>query len=238
MSDKAIVGGGAPPGNDVRGEGMGASPLGACPLCEGARISPYARVSGRAYHRCGACDLVFLDPAHRIDPVAERARYETHENDPTDPRYRNFLDRLAAPLAERVAPGAEGLDYGSGPGPTLSVMLEERGLLMSIYDPFFAPEREALGRTYDLVTCSETAEHFFNPAAELRRLDALLRPGGWLGIMTGVLTDDVVFEDWWYARDPTHVCFYAPSTLRWIAEDRAWTLERPSLNVALFRKGG
>jgi len=177
-----------------------------------------------------------MDPADRVGADAERARYETHENDPADPRYRAFLDRLAVPLAERVPPGSEGLDYGSGPGPTLSLMLEERGFVMSIYDPFFQPERDVLARVYDFVTCSETAEHFFHPAEELARLDALLRPGGWLAVMTGVLTDDLIFADWWYVRDPTHVCFYTPWTLRWIAEHHGWSLERPSTNVALFRK--
>ena len=55
--------------------------------------------------------------------------------------------------------------------------------------------------------------------------------------MTGVRTDEVPFEDWWYVRDPTHVCFYAPETLEWIARRFGWSLERPSRDVALFRKG-
>jgi hypothetical protein len=46
----------------------------------------------------------------------------------------------------------------------------------------------------------------------------------------------VVFERWWYARDPTHVCFYTPTTLRWIATHHRWSLERPSTNVAIFLK--
>src|SRR6056297_3232426 len=97
-----------------------------CPLCRGG-VEPFAEAYGRAYHRCGTCGLVFLDPALRLESADEQARYETHQNDPDDPRYRTFLQRLAGPLTERVASGSHGLDYGSGPGPTLSVMLEERG---------------------------------------------------------------------------------------------------------------
>lgn len=207
-----------------------------CPLCSDDRIRPFARVGDDRYHRCPSCDLVFLDPELRPDRGVERARYETHENDPEDPRYRAFLDRLAGPLIDRLAPGAHGLDYGSGPGPALSVMLEERGFPTEIYDPFFAPDPAPLRRRYDFVTCSETAEHFHDPGGELARLDGLLRPGGWLGLMTGVLTDDIDFPTWWYARDPTHVAFYSPATLEWIAGHFGWTLERPSTNVALFRK--
>jgi len=198
--------------------------------------SPFARRGRAVYHRCPACDLVFLDRASRLPPDEERARYETHENDPADPRYRAFLDRLAAPLRARLNPGAEGLDYGCGPGPALAVMLEEHGFLMAVYDPFFAPDPKVLEQSYDFITCTETAEHFFEPGAEFRRLAGLVRPGGWIAVMTGVLTEEIDFDAWWYARDPTHVCFYTPETLRWIASHHGWSLERPTVNVALFRR--
>ena len=207
-----------------------------CPLCSSATRGRLATVDGIPYRRCGRCLLVFAEPDHRLEPEAERARYETHRNDPDDPGYRAFLDRLAGPLAERLEPGARGLDYGAGPGPTLSVMLEERGFPTRTYDPFFQPDPEPLEAVYDFVTCTETAEHFFEPGRTFEVLDGLLRPGGWLGIMTGVFTDDMDFASWWYVRDPTHVAFYAPETLRWIADRFRWTLERPSTNVALFRK--
>lgn len=195
-------------------------------------------MEGVSYRRCANCRLVFAEPAHRLGPQAERARYETHRNHPDDQGYRSFLERLAGPLTERLGAGDRGLDYGAGPGPTLSVMLEERGFPTRTYDPFFNPDRDALRAVYDFVTCTETAEHFFEPAREFRILDGLLRPGGWLGVMTGVLTDDTEFASWWYVRDPTHVSFYAPETLRWIAHRFGWTLERPSTNVALFHKPG
>ena len=55
-------------------------------------------------------------------------------------RYREFLSRLEhPPNVPKLPAAAEGLDFGSGPGPTLSVMLEEQGYRMSLYDPFFAP---------------------------------------------------------------------------------------------------
>lgn len=177
-----------------------------------------------------------MDPADRPDPATERARYDTHENDPGDPRYRAFLDRLREPLMPLLAPGAEGLDYGSGPGPALALMLEEAGFPMSLYDPFFAPDPAALGRTYDFITCTETVEHFFAPDQEFSRLDALLRPGGWLGIMTQMRDEAQSFESWWYVRDPTHVCFYHPTTIRWVAERYGWELTGPRPTVWLFRK--
>lgn len=207
-----------------------------CPLCGSGGTGPFAEVRARLYFRCGRCDLVFLDPARRLGPAAERARYETHENDPADPDYRAFLRRLADPLVSRLPPGARGLDYGSGPGPTLSRILSEAGYPTVDYDPFFAPRDEVLRRRYAFVTCSETAEHFFDPGGEFRRMDRILDPGGWVGLMTGVLYEDVDFETWWYVRDPTHVAFYSLAALEWIGRDRGWELHPVADTVVLFRK--
>lgn len=177
-----------------------------------------------------------MAPDQRPEPAAEREHYGTHENHPTDARYRAFLGRLSGPLLERLPAGAEGLDYGSGPGPTLSVMLAENGFRMTIYDRFFAPDPKVLHGSYDFITCTEVVEHFHFPADEFDRLNRLLRPGGWLGVMTEMLREGCVFEDWHYVRDPTHVCFYRPGTMEWIAARYGWTVETPHRNVALFRK--
>lgn len=207
-----------------------------CPLCASAAVGAFAELRGARYFQCGVCRLTFLAPEQRPDAEAELAHYATHENDAADPRYRAFLDRLASPLAERLAPGTEGLDLGSGPAPALAEMLRERGFRVRVYDPFFAPDAEALRRTYDFIACSETAEHFHAPAAEFARIDGMLRPGGWLGVMTEMLEDDARFAGWRYARDPTHVCFYRTETMRWIAEHFGWTLHTPARNITLFEK--
>ena len=207
-----------------------------CPLCAAGRVRDYARVGERRYFECEVCALVHLAPWQRLSREAERAYYGLHENEPSDPRYRAFLDRLATPLASRLAKGAEGLDYGAGPGPTLSGMLQERGFDVQVYDPLFAPHGGALERTYDFVACSETVEHFFSPRKEFARLDRLLRPEGWLGVMTGMRPEGQGFATWHYARDPTHVSFYSHRTMRWIAAAFGWALHFPGRNVALFCK--
>lgn len=178
-----------------------------------------------------------MHPSQRPDAAAERARYAEHNNRPDDPGYRAFLGKLAIPLAHRLAPGAQGLDYGSGPGPTLSGMLTEAGFPTRIWDPFFAPDPRVLEDRYDFITCTETAEHFYWPGEEFRRLDALLAPGGWLGLMTGIFHPDQDFATWWYVRDPTHVVFYSPETLEWIARHHGWALVVLGPTAVLFRKG-
>jgi hypothetical protein len=206
-----------------------------CPLCgyKGAAAVP---TPGRPdYHDCSECDLIFMHPAHLPDSDTESAHYLTHENDPQDPRYRAFLDRLFTPLRTKLAPGDEGLDYGSGPGPTLSVMLEEAGFPTATYDPYFAPDTRVLERSYDFVTCTETVEHFHRPSREFDRLAGMLKPGGWLGIMTEIFPADGDFASWWYRRDPTHVSFFRESTFAWLARRYGWEWERPGRTVVLFR---
>lgn len=193
-------------------------------------------VDGRDYWRCETCEARFLDPRQRPPQAEERACYLHHENDPDDPGYRRFLSKLADPLLDRLGPGLRGLDYGCGPGPALAAMLMEAGHDVALYDPFFHPDPAPLKGTYDFITCTETAEHFHSPAVEFDSFDRMLKPGGWLGLMTCFQTDDERFADWHYRRDPTHVVFYREKTLRKIAVERGWACEIPLKDVALMRK--
>lgn len=206
-----------------------------CPLCGG---TPRAFLSdgGRDYRRCGTCLLTFLPSAQHLDAAAERARYEQHNNSSSDPEYRGFLDRLLKPLSAALKPGARGLDYGCGPGPTASVMMRERGFPTVDYDPYFFDDGAALTKKYEFIICTEVLEHLRRPKDDLTRLDGLLSAGGVFGVMTGVLEDDAAFAGWWYRRDFTHIAFYRPETLAWIAGRFGWTLSRPSRDAALFRK--
>ena len=107
---------------------------------------------------------------------------------------------------------------------------------MTLYDPFFFADNAALQQSYDVITCTEVAEHFHRPKEEFDKLDQLLRPGGWLGIMTCFQTDDERFSSWHYRRDPTHVVFYREATLRYIAAERGWHCEIPAKDIAIMYK--
>ena len=128
------------------------------------------------------------------------------------------MSRLLLPLKERLEPGACGLDFGSGPGPTLSLMFEEIGYSMKIYDHFYANDGYVLQQKYDFITITETVEHLHNPKTELERLWSILKPGGFMGIMTKLLIDREAFANWHYKNDPTHVCFFSQQTFTWLAD--------------------
>ncbi len=188
-----------------------------CPLCGGLQPEPFHRDQRRAYYRCAVCRLVFVPPVYHFSPEDEKAEYDRHQNHPDDPAYRRFLNRLAGPLQTRLAPGSRGLDFGSGPGPTLARMLREAGHAVAIYDPFYADRPTVLTRRYDFITASEVVEHLHHPGPELDRLYGLLEPGGQLGIMTKLVIDRERFRRWHYINDPTHVCFFSRQTFIWLA---------------------
>ena len=207
-----------------------------CPLCGSAGAALHARVGEWRYFQCAGCRLTFRDPAQLPGADEERRHYALHENRSDDLGYRSFLERLAGPLGAVLPPGSAGLDFGSGPGPTLSLMLTERGFPTGSYDPFFAPAEGVLERRYDFVTCTEVVEHLHRPREVFLRLDALLQPGGWLGVMTELRRPERGFERWWYVRDPTHVAFYERRTFDWIATWLGWRVGHAARNVILLRK--
>ncbi|MCG2581624.1 MAG: class I SAM-dependent methyltransferase [Marinobacter sp.] len=177
-----------------------------------------------------------MDPVHWLTPEQEREIYDLHDNDPDDPGYQRFLSRLATPLLDRLPEGSRGLDFGCGPGPALARMMEAAGMRVSLYDPFFHPEPTVLDQCYDFVACTEVVEHLHRPHEVFLELNRLMKPGGWLGVMTCFQTDDSKFANWHYRRDPTHVVFYREATMAWLADSLGWTMEVPVKDVVLFRK--
>lgn len=206
-----------------------------CPLCSNPATTPHAVVATRRYWHCDGCGLVSIDPGDLPGRDEEDRLYRLHENAPGDPGYRRFLDQLATPLCARLHAGATGLDYGAGPGPTLALMLGERGFPTLSWDPVFEPHDRFLQQRYDFVTCTEVVEHFHRPAEDFARLASLVRPGGWLAIMTRWRRRDIPFDQWQYARDPTHASFYDERTFDWIARTHGFELEKPARNIALMR---
>lgn len=212
-------------------------PASCCPLCQHANCVEFSEDKKRQYWRCPVCQFIYADPAARLDATAEVSIYQQHQNDPADVRYRAFLNKLAAPLLQRLAStGLQGLDFGSGPGPTLSLMLREAGQQMAIFDPYFANNPDVLLQQYDFICATEVIEHFYQPAREWQLWLELLKPGGWLGLMTK-MTDRVAdFSQWHYKNDPTHVGFFSRDTFAYLATRDGFSLEIIEPDVILMQK--
>ena len=207
-----------------------------CPLCRTPHATAYFQDKKRPYLRCPHCALVFVPEPHRVSPQKEKETYDLHDNNPQDKGYRAFLSRMSAPLMERLPPHQHGLDFGCGPGPTLSVMLKEHGHTMDIFDPFYHNEPQRLTHTYDFITATEVVEHLRDPDAEFTTLFGMLGPGGWLGIMTKMVTDQAAFSRWHYTHDPTHICFFSKETFEYIGQRFNAELSFSGNDVVLLQK--
>ena len=207
-----------------------------CPLCLGESGDDFFQDDRRSFLRCSNCRLIFVPPHFFLSPEKEKSRYDTHQNSPEDPRYRAFLSQLFDPVKKRLSKNSKGLDFGSGPGPTLSVMFEEAGHQMTLYDRFYAFEPAVFKKSYDFITSSETVEHIQSPKSELDQIWSCLKPNGILGIMTQFVPSTIEFGSWYYKNDPTHVCFFERQTFHWLAKGWDTSPEFVAKNVVLLTK--
>lgn len=207
-----------------------------CPLCSAKQTSFYFEDKHRCYFQCARCELVFVSQEQRLDAVSEKAHYDHHENHPDDQGYRQFLSRLALPFIDKLAADSGGLDFGCGPGPALAHMLREAGHTVALYDIYYQPDTDVLEKTYDFVTATEVIEHLFDPKKIWSQWLNLVKPGGWIGIMTKQVINLEAFASWHYKSDPTHVCFFSRATFRYLAERDKLELEFIGNDVVLLRK--
>ena len=131
-----------------------------CTLCNQNISTAYFVDKRRSwtYWCCSRCDLVFRDPATYLPEEDEKSRYATHNNTIEDPRYVKFLSPALEGIVKYVKKGERGLDFGCGPGPTLSTMLDRSGYPCEYYDPLFFNTQTLLRSTYDFITCTEVIE--------------------------------------------------------------------------------
>ncbi|MDB1122518.1 class I SAM-dependent methyltransferase [Vibrio algarum] len=207
-----------------------------CPLCDDDNVHHYYNDKKRDYLQCTRCNLVFVPTEQRLDTESEKAQYDKHENDPSDEGYRCFLSRLSEPLMEKISPNSAGLDFGCGPGPTLSVMLQDSGHNMTLYDIYYYPDIKALDKTYDFLTATEVIEHLYYPKDVWQNWLNLVKPNGWIGLMTKLVINVEAFSKWHYKNDITHVCFYSRETFQYLAERDKLQLEFVGNDVILLRK--
>jgi len=205
-------------------------------------VAPFGGwVLSRIYCACPACDLRFILPEFHLAPEQEYQRYLLHQNSLSNLGYVEFLgvavDCLKACLqpCETTLPTI--LDYGSGPTPVLVQLLNRTGYSVVGYDPLFGNQvvpgvvltaSLAGQEPFDAVVSTEVVEHFRNPRVEWEQMISLIRPGGFLVVVTSLVTPEIPLTDWHYAKDPAHIVFYSEATFRYIG--KIWGLVRVEFN--------
>ena len=207
-----------------------------CPLCHCDENTLYCQHDTGEYRLCAKCSLVFVLPSAHLDEEDEKGRYDLHTNSPDDPQYRKYLSKVLNPVVERIETGAFGLDFGSGPGPTLSMMFEENGYTMNIYDHFYARDEEVLKQRYDFITSTEVIEHLYDPKTVMDKLWDMLDKKGLLCLLTQAYPEKEAFAKWYYKNDPTHVCFFSVKTMQYLEKKWNARLEFIGKDIFIFTK--
>jgi len=195
-----------------------------CPLCTEKKSNLYSTIDDKKYFKCSTCDLIFIDSKYHPTASQEKKQYDQHQNSYENKGYVAFLNQVCTPIKSYLSKKAKGLDYGCGPGPIIHKIMKEDGFQTSLYDPIYLNDPNALNQKYDFITCTEVFEHFHHPKQEISKILNLLKPGALLGIMTQLPPKDPdSFSEWWYLRDPTHVCFYNLKTIDWLSTQYSLT---------------
>ncbi len=132
---------------------------------------------------------------------------------------RPHLDLLGE-AAAFLAPGSRVLDVGAGDAPYRELFAAHDYRTVdwegTIYAPEQGPDYVGLAddlpienASFDAVLCTQVLEHVPEPAAVLRELYRVLRPGGWLWLTTPLT---------WYLHELPHDYYrYTPAGLAYLA---------------------
>ena len=78
-----------------------------CPLCQSTRLKPYFENKDANYLSCFQCDLVFTPKEFHLNDSQEKIRYDSHQNNPEDEHYRQFLSQAFNPVIDFINPGSD-----------------------------------------------------------------------------------------------------------------------------------
>ncbi len=206
-----------------------------CRLCKNTELLSISHWAiDMAIFHCQVCDLIFKDPGFDLNWQEQKQRYDLHENDLSNPGYEIFLMKFLQPILPFLKSSDNILDWGSGPQPALATLLGRKGFNCRSYDPIYAPQLP--DRQFEAVVSTEVVEHFQNPLDSFRQMLDFVEPGGILAGMTEFHSRAVDFSNWWYAKDPSHICFYSEKTFAWIAKEFNLGIFRNQAPVFIFTK--
>ncbi len=203
-----------------------------CTLCETQLVDK----ADEYYFICSGCGALVKDKNYYLTAQQEKNRYEEHHNDVNDTRYQNFTSPITNAIINRFKPHQMGLDYGCGTGPVISKKLHEKGFRTKLYDPFFYPDEDYLEFQYDYIFSCEVFEHFHHPKQEIEKLIGLLKPRGYLIIMTHLYDSKTNFKNWYYRNDPTHVFIFTLKTMQYIERRFDLTIEKLNNRIIILQK--
>ena len=208
-----------------------------CSVCDFTLLKRLEDPRGNLFWECPECGFISRDRHQLLTSEQERDRYLLHNNTPDDRGYVRYLERV---IQELIIPHLDSnavvLDFGSGPVPVLSRMLQDGGFHVVSYDKYFAADESYTEHRYDGIILLEVLEHIIDPVTLLQHLHRLLVDEGCLIIRTQLVPGR--FTEWWYKEDRTHVSFFSERTIPLLASRCGYELEVLEKNSdIILRKG-
>ncbi|MEC9284063.1 MAG: class I SAM-dependent methyltransferase [Bdellovibrionota bacterium] len=189
------------------------------------------------YYNCHNCGLIFQKREQLPHYFEEKKRYLEHNNDVLRQDYLNYLKESTKRIFELPISKKSLLDYGCGPAKGLEHIWSKDFEYVASFDPIFHKLENFDVKSFDVICCVEVIEHFYSPATSFEKIDSLLSKNGFVLFRTEFLDEMCKLDNWWYRKDPTHVCFYNSQTWKYIEKKFSWklVLEEDS-RYAIFQK--
>ncbi len=227
-----------------------------CPFCENTAIKEYS-LSKKYYHceanRNNGCGGFFVHKSFFDSTEEQKKRYLQHKNElniqSEKNGYRKYLEKFVSTVLTYVDDQDKNIhtlfDYGSGPSPSLVMLLEEynqtsffsNDVSIKHWDPFFYPDGDFFTNGADIVFCLEVIEHFEKPLEGFNGLAKSCAKDGLIAIQTQLAPNTFEeFKTWWYKEDSTHVSFYSLKAIKECAIRAGLTFEAEKNGVVFLSK--
>ncbi len=203
-----------------------------CTLCN----TPLTNHVDEYFFICDNCGAYLKKYPFYLSPEKEKERYQKHQNNVNDIHYQIFTSPITHAILQKQSPNDLGLDYGCGNAPVISKQLMDKGYNVKLYDPFFYYNEDYLNFSYDYIFSCEVFEHFHSPKQEIEKLLSILKPNGYLYIMTHLYHSDIDFKNWYYRRDPTHVFIFTIKTIEYISEKFSLNIQSLTERLIIMKK--
>jgi len=188
-----------------------------CKVCGSGDIAFYARNNKREFLRCSRCELVFVPEQFFLTTGQERERYDLHDNSIENKGYKEFLEKIATVISEHFPSDCSILDFGSGANAVLGSILDKKGFLCDSYDPLYNIQCFDNVKSYDVIVICEVIEHLRLLQDDLAFINKRLKRNGAVILRTQLYPESEKFLKWWYIQDLTHINFFSPVTIEFVA---------------------
>jgi 2-polyprenyl-3-methyl-5-hydroxy-6-metoxy-1,4-benzoquinol methylase len=211
-------------------------------LCGGREFTPVCRAAAHAVVRCTGCSLHLLNPQPSEAELVE-IYHPTYSFFGAEPGAEACVSRVKQATADHYldqlavvgVTGGRLLEVGCGDGDFLLQAARRNFSVEGIdYSPHSCAKAQAkLGpaahilcgeisavadrrESYELCVACDVIEHVRQPAAFLQTLHGLLKPGGWVFLVTPDLDSLAakLMGSRWLEYKAEHMYYYAPRTLR------------------------